>query len=52
MGPPGRSIAVLLGRPDCVGYDGVRYQACVARQCGQATVVETRARKTKPQWQA
>jgi hypothetical protein len=25
-----------------------RYQACWARQCGQATVVETGARKTKP----
>jgi hypothetical protein len=31
---------------------GAGYQACVARQCGQATVVETGARKTKPQWQA
>jgi hypothetical protein len=25
-----------------------RYQACVVRQCGQATVVETGARKQKP----
>jgi hypothetical protein len=38
--------------PDVASDRGARYQACVARQCGQATVVETGARKTKPQWQA
>ena len=37
-----------------MGQPGVRarYQACGARQCGQATVVETGARKLKPHSQA
>jgi hypothetical protein len=29
-------------------FRGVRYQACGAPQCGQATVVETGARKLSP----
>jgi hypothetical protein len=46
------SASVATLRPAPRRTDGPRYQACVARQCGQATVVETGARKTKPQEQA
>ncbi len=39
-------------QPDRLRAGKARYQACWARQCGQQTVVETGARKTKPHAQA
>jgi hypothetical protein len=53
MSRPNADRSGLLQWPDSASdVSGAGYQACVARQCGQATVVETGARKTKPQWQA